>query len=461
MGSEVGTSNGVQRRADGLMLLSADDLIGEMDKITHETCEVLGISDPVCRVLLRRFNWNKEHLVEKYYETEDFDEFYRTSGLVDARENLMMQSASKAECSICYEVQPLIGLKCGHLFCRECWNGYLACKVTSEGISTISCPQQKCEVAVDDMTALSLLQDQAVKDAFKRYACNSFVASNKCLKWCPAPNCGRIVKAPLAECRPVICDCGNVFCFQCTKEWHDPVDCGILKLWLKKCADDSETYNWLSAHTKDCPKCKVSIEKNGGCNHMTCRNGACKYEFCWLCMGDWSAHGSQGCNRFEGGGDKSKEDARVALERYLHYYNRYRNHQNSMQMEKKLYSQAEKKAKEMQLLGFSWVETQFLKKAVDVLSDCRRTLMYTYAFAFYLVRNNVAHIFEDNQQDLEHATEELSGFLERDLENQDLTQLKQKVEDKWRYVEMRCKKLLEHCSEGKAKNEWNFTVEAD
>lgn len=65
MASEVGTSKGVQRRADGLMLLSADDLIGEMDKITHETCEVLGISDPVCRVLLRRFNWNKEHLVEK------------------------------------------------------------------------------------------------------------------------------------------------------------------------------------------------------------------------------------------------------------------------------------------------------------------------------------------------------------------------------------------------------------
>lgn len=81
----------------------------------------------------------------------------------------------------------------------------------------------------------------------------------------------------------------------------------------------------------------------------------------------------------------------------------------------------------MQLLGFSWVETQFLRKAVDVLSECRRTLMYTYAFAFYLVRNNIAHIFEDNQQDLEHATEELSGFLERDLENQDLSQLKQRV----------------------------------
>jgi hypothetical protein len=30
----------------------------------------------------------------------------------------------------------------------------------------------------------------------------------------------------------------------------------------------AETYNWLKTHTQECPKCKTSIEKNGGCNHM-------------------------------------------------------------------------------------------------------------------------------------------------------------------------------------------------
>ena len=81
----------------------------------------------------------------------------------------------------------------------------------------------------------------------------------------------------------------------------------------------------------------------------------------------------------------------------------------------------------MQTLSMSWIEVQFLRKAVDVLSECRRTLMFTYAFAFYLKRDNNAIIFETNQKDLEMETEQLSGFLERDLDNENLVTLKQKV----------------------------------
>lgn len=92
-----------------------------------------------------------------------------------------------------------------------------------------------------------------------------------------------------------------------------------------------------------------------------------------------------------------------------------------------LYATVKKKMEVMQQTNMSWVEVQFLQKAVDILSQCRRTLMYTYAFAFYLQKDNQSMIFEDNQRDLEHATEQLSEFLERDLENENLVSLKQKV----------------------------------
>ena len=49
---------------------------------------------------------------------------------------------------------------------------------------------------------------------------------------------------------------------------------------------------------------------------------------------------------------------------------------------------------EMQQHNMSWIEVQFLKKAVDVLCLCRQTLMYTYVFAYYLKKNNQSIIFE-------------------------------------------------------------------
>ena len=71
------------------------------------------------------------------------------------------------------------------------------------------------------------------------------------------------------------------FSFQCSLNYHAPASCDIMRNWLNKCRDvrqwnshslvfislflqDSETANYISANTKDCPKCKVCIEKNGG-----------------------------------------------------------------------------------------------------------------------------------------------------------------------------------------------------
>lgn len=83
----------------------------------------------------------------------------------------------------------------------------------------------------------------------------------------------------------------------------------------------------------------------------------------------------------------------------------------------------------MQDQSFTWIECDFLTKAVAALNKCRRTLMYTYAFAYYLKSNNATTLFESNQEDLELATERLSEKLERelDIENEDLVKLKQDV----------------------------------
>ncbi|XP_015750695.1 PREDICTED: E3 ubiquitin-protein ligase arih1-like, partial [Acropora digitifera] len=221
------------------------------------------------------------------------------------------------------------------------------------------------------------------------------------MSWCPGPDCQNAVKANYHDALPVTCYCGYTFCFGCGEPVHEPVRCPWLKKWIKKCNDDSETSNWISANTKECPKCHVTIEKNGGCNHMVCRNNNCKVNIdvaLELAHTNLPFEFRYSCNRYDEKDAQAARDAqaksRQALERYLFYCNRYMNHAQSAKFETKLYAQVKQKMEEMQQHNMSWIEVQFLRKAVDVLCLCRNTLKYTYVFAFYLKKNNQSVIFE-------------------------------------------------------------------
>jgi len=181
-------------------------------------------------------------------------------------------------------------------------------------------------------------------------------------------------------------------------------------------------------------------------------------------MGPWSEHGSNwySCNRFE---EKSGTDARdsqaksrASLERYLHYYNRYANHDHSAKLDKDLYLKTEKKMTQLQSSsGMSWIEVQYLDQASTALQQCRQTLKWTYAFAFYLERNNDTYIFEDNQRDLEMAVEQLSELFERPGER--LAEGKREVVDKTAYVGTRRRILLEDTAKGLRDERWKFTTD--
>lgn len=131
------------------------------------------------------------------------------------------------------------------------------------------------------------------------------------------------------------------FCFQCGEKFiHWPVRCEQLIEWKNiinkemddvdvgdRDAKDGSNFNdvaqslWIKANTRPCPKvsyraqwkmqfrrrspysrnsfvcfilqCKAHIQKNDGCNHMTCSNPNCKHEFCWICRNDWKLHNTE------------------------------------------------------------------------------------------------------------------------------------------------------------------------
>lgn len=433
-----------------------DDIQRQQDGMIDEVNMILDMTKEDAAIMLRHFRWNKERLLEDYMDRPD--QVLEAAGLGStAAQSAKLQVIPGFMCDICCEDDEDLesfAMKCGHRYCVGCYRQYLKQKIIEEGeAARIQCPSDGCGRILDSKS-LDILVTPELVDRYHQLLHRTYVEDKDIFKWCPAPDCPNAVecwvkKVELDRIVPTVeCTCGNRFCFGCPNNDHQPAPCELVKRWLKKCADDSETANWISANTKECPKCQSTIEKNGGCNHMTCRK--CKYEFCWMCMGLWSEHGTAwyNCNRFE---EKSGSDARDAqaksrtsLERYLHYYNRYANHEQSAKLDKDIALKTEKKMTQLQSAsGMSWIEVQYLSSASQSLQTCRQTLKWTYAFAFYLARNNLTEMFEDNQKDLEMAVENLSEMFEKPIADLADQNLKIDILDKTSYCNKRRLILLD------------------
>ncbi|RKU41721.1 hypothetical protein DL546_004114 [Coniochaeta pulveracea] len=449
-----------------------EDIQKQQDDLVNEVNMILDIRPEEAAILLRYFRWNKERLIEDYMDKPR--QVLEAAGLTQkSGKPPRLEVIPGFVCDICCEDEEGLesyALKCGHRYCVNCYRHYLAQKIREEGeAARIQCPSDDCNLIIDSIS-LDLLVTSELTERYHTLLNRTYVEDKESLKWCPAPDCPNAVecgvkKKDLDRIVPTVaCACGHRFCFGCILNDHQPAPCGLVKKWLKKCADDSETANWISANTKECPKCNSTIEKNGGCNHMTCRK--CKHEFCWMCMGLWSEHGTSwyNCNRFEEKSGTEARDAqaksRVSLERYLHYYNRYANHEQSARLDKDIYVKTEKKMVELQKKsGMSWIEVQYLNEASQALQTCRQTLKWTYAFAFYLARTNLTTIFEDNQKDLEMAVEALSEMFEKPVADLAESKLKVDIMDKTAYCTKRRLILLEDTAENLATGKWTFNTE--
>jgi len=432
-----------------------------------QICNLLCCTPEIASILLRQFRWDGERLTTDYlddpdtvlrkagfHQGEDQGIIHDAAGLVHVSgQPQPASSLPEIKCLICYEdTRAYSALTCGHKYCNVCYTTFLSHKIKDEGHACLytTCPHDKCPVMITErlVNSLPLSQEQRGQYSKAGRLERSYVDDNPNIKWCTAPDCSLALRAQRGTFG-VKCSCGNRFCFSCGQEDHTPCSCAELQKWVLKCKDDSETYNWLVSNTKACPKCATSIEKNGGCNHMTCKNTSCKYEFCWVCLGAWKDHSGSyySCNKYDPEKDKEtpegkkKDSAHAALERYLHYYTRFTGHHNSLKLEEQAKIKMEAKIKEMeQLKDNTWMDCQYLIEANDSLYECRYALQYTYVYAYYLPeKGNYRTHFEMQQAELERQTEELAELLERDV--QEIKRMQ--VVQSFQMAKKRLKNLLE------------------
>ncbi|XP_063692986.1 LOW QUALITY PROTEIN: E3 ubiquitin-protein ligase ariadne-1-like [Bolinopsis microptera] len=468
--SETSDTHQQERRYN---IVAASDVISEMNKYIDRVNEIFKIKRSLVRRLLVHFKWNPERLIEKYYESQDnCEELFREAGLVyvpectDTYRRQVSRNTINGTCMVCYTTNlETIGMLCKHYYCKICWNTYFTTQIMDNGVAeNIQCMATECSTYVNEKFVLSTISRDKVRTRYYQLIARSYISSNLMLK---VPHGrGNSAEVLSLDVKHILCSCGMEWCFGCGEPDHLPLEsCQILKKWKQKAIDESETNKWLVINTKECPKCAAAIEKLGGCNHMTCNNRNCSFEFCWICLDLEAPHGSDwfSCNKYVEDADHiamlSKE--RKAMERYHHYYDRYWTHKRSRELEQGgLVMFTQTKSEYIQdKLNVTWIEAQFLKESLNILTKCRTMLQYSYILAYYLVRSPQTVIFEENQKDLEHNTELLSGLLDDQSlprSEDELLDLKMKLNNRAAYCEKRRIVLLKDVQTGYDKGIWKY-----
>ena len=414
-------------------LLKQDQLEKKRNAQIEEFQQLSSLTYDEASIVLINYNWNYDILQNNWFENttnikikcgiEQSQESKNELKKFFKKTKLSPNQCLVCECDLTNEDK--MGLKCLHNLCQDCFAQYCYTRL-DDPLTIIStpCPLKGCNLIVGESIFKQCFKDDKVAyQKYITYLLKNYTDSNSDIKWCPNPKCGICVNVPGHGMKEITCQCGMVFCFKCLKETHRPCDCEMIDMWEKKNSSSSEDAKWLIVNTKQCPKCHRYIEKNQGCNHMTCQKkaGGCGYEFCWICLGEWGPHGSSWykCTKFDQNKvdkekEKMKENMKYDLERYVYFYDRYSDHAKSQKYAKHLNERIETFKPILKDEHFiPYLDLNFLDDIVNTVIDSHRMLKNTYIFGFYMKKCKESTLYEYHQDMLDVYTDRLHEMIEQ------------------------------------------------
>ena len=172
-------------------------------------------------------------------------------------------------------------ITCGHFFCDNCIQMHMTTKIVNGRVLDIRCLMGGCPKKYTD-DEISANVNDIVFHKYKRFKNEQLKLNNPNKKYvpCPFPDCDELVEIENPDEEFVECGQRHVFCYKCHRlGTHKKGKCQRENIVL---LNQIQKGNKNGINFKQCPKCKIIIEKNEGCNQMLCIN--CNYSFCWLCM---------------------------------------------------------------------------------------------------------------------------------------------------------------------------------
>lgn len=221
-------------------------------------------------------------------------------------------------CDICYDELEYPSNfftlnECGHEACINCWQTFILTKIknmkvtyslnkedsNTKNVRQLCCLEEKCNKLLRIDVIMTLIPVDFVKKYIKFYTELKVAKSRDTFVYCKNTKCDKLIvienpddielNVSVNQDMIYVCECGYKICRFCLGEMHFPALCKQAKTYIKglnklkeiRISDTSELY---TSEGKNCPNCDNYMEKNMGCNHMSC---ICGFQFCWLCLKDF------------------------------------------------------------------------------------------------------------------------------------------------------------------------------
>ncbi|KAK8815428.1 hypothetical protein WA158_003640 [Blastocystis sp. Blastoise] len=383
-----------------------------IDKSINRLKEDLAFTEGTSILYLILSNWRQGKVMDNYLDSNE--SFRKKNGF--PKEDCE-EFPDVCDCPICFETYPrdeCVLMPCGHMFCKHCFESHLLSVMNNafpSPIVTCLCTanSKACKCPINPDYILNLKND-SILSWYKKRIIQHYITFSPTLCACKNSNgkCTNIICRSATYTGAIYCPCGSFMCGMCKELYHEPIPCAMCSSFLDMM--DNNKDQWLIERVKACPHCKCKIEKNEGCNHMICNN--CNYQFCWVCMGDWSKHATTyyTCNRINDS-HVQYETAKTLnslvgdLDRTGFFVTRYKNHLESYKKNQTLLLHFVKD-------DYKSVFVNHLELAVQQVLYNHLILASTYIYAYNHVDNKqILDLFYDWQGRLEQNNEQLQDII--------------------------------------------------
>ena len=298
--------------SDNELTLDMEIVQTKLNNEIEALAEKLQISRDGAAVIMQSNHYSFDGAFESIQKSEDLESTLKSFGVRHRCRSLLYgddscddnddkdddtYSVVKASCMICYDdilsQDDAYSLPCKHSFCRDCFSSYLRVKI--EGRELLNCPHHGCNEYVVEADVQELLP--SMLRVWKELYFRQFITQSDLYTFCPGSDCTMVAFAETKTGDAQCTKCNTSFCFCCGETPHTPAICRDAEAFMP--LFNTSDY-CVMKFSKRCPNCAVPIEKNQGCNHMTCIE--CHSHFCWVCLSLISGYAdldSHVCNKFD------------------------------------------------------------------------------------------------------------------------------------------------------------------